>query len=151
MAAPFSCDPYEDLLATCAARPGAPAAVPGVTEHLSAVTAVGPSSRPMPRSWTSLAQAVPQHAPPAELGARLRVGRSRGRAPAPPGALVAPRRRAPDGSEGAVPRAGLVELAEAAGGSGGAAALAGGAAPGGAPAPGVHARHDTETRPWCAQ
>ena len=151
MAAPLSCDQCEELLADYLLRALEPEALSAVTEHLSTCDRCRAQLAAYEAVLDQLAQAVPQQEPPAELGSRLLAAAVEGpmltaSAPEP----LRPRRAdleatlglPPDGSQcRALPRRGLVDLAGAAGGSAGAPALAGRAAPLGPPAPGLHADH----------
>jgi anti-sigma-K factor RskA len=94
MAAPHSCDHYEDLLVDYVLRVLEPEAVPEVTEHLSTCDRCQAQWASYAAVLDQLAQAVPQHEPPAVLGARLRAAAVDG-----PGRLA---RRAPWWRRGAV-------------------------------------------------
>src|SRR5215831_855671 len=94
MATPRSCDHYEELLADYALQALELDAVPDVTAHLSTCAHCRATLAAYAAVLDQLAQAVPQHEPPAALGARLRAA-----------ALDGPRRpprRSPWGRRGAV-------------------------------------------------
>jgi len=73
MAAPLSCDDCEELLADYLLHALEPAAVPAVTEHLRTCARCQAQREAYDAVLDVLAQAVPQHEPPADLGARLRA------------------------------------------------------------------------------
>src|SRR5262245_26211357 len=83
MAAPLSCDHYEDLLADYVLRALEPAAVREVTAHLSTCDGCRAQLASYAAVLDHLAQAVPQQEPPAALGARLRAAAGAGLARAP--------------------------------------------------------------------
>jgi anti-sigma-K factor RskA len=71
MAAPFSCDYCEELLADYLLHALEPEAVNAVTEHLSTCERCSAQLVTYEAVLDQLAQAVPQQDPPAELGSRL--------------------------------------------------------------------------------
>jgi len=94
MAAPLSCDEYADLLADYVLHALEPDAISGVMEHLSTCARCQAQLATYDAVLEHLAQAVPQHEPPADLGVRLRAE-----------AVAGPRRpprRSPWGRRGAV-------------------------------------------------
>jgi len=71
MAAPLSCDHYEELLADYLLHALEPEAVNAVTEHLSTCERCRVQLASYEAVLDQLAQAVPQQEPPTELGSRL--------------------------------------------------------------------------------
>src|SRR5262245_65930142 len=71
MAVPLSCDQCEELLADYLLHALEPEALSAVTEHLSICDRCGGQLAAYEAVLDQLAQAVPQQAPPAELGSRL--------------------------------------------------------------------------------
>jgi anti-sigma-K factor RskA len=96
MAVPLSCDQCEELLADYLLHALEPEVLSAVTEHLSTCDRCGSRLAAYEAVLDQLAQAVPQQAPPDELGARLlaaAVEGSRPTASAP--APLRPQRRPP--------------------------------------------------------
>jgi len=83
MATPRSCDHYEDLLPDYVLHILEPDAVTEVAEHLNTCDRCQAQCASYAAVLDRLAQAVPQHAPPVELGARLRAAALDGPAPRP--------------------------------------------------------------------
>ena len=125
MAVPLSCDQCEELLADYLLHALEPEALSAVTEHLSSCDHCRGQLAAYEAVLDQLAQAVPQQAPPAELGSRLLAAAVEGpmltaSAPAP----LRPQRRLtlaatlgfpPDGRQcRALPQCRLVDLAGAA-------------------------------------
>jgi anti-sigma factor RsiW len=71
MAAPLSCDQYEELLGDYLLYALEPEAVSTVTEHLSTCDRCRTQGTAYEAVLDQLAQAVPQQEPPTELGARV--------------------------------------------------------------------------------
>jgi anti-sigma-K factor RskA len=71
MAAPLSCDHCEELLPDYLLHALEPEVVQGVTEHLSTCARCQAQLTASEAVLDQLAQGVPQHDPPAELGSRL--------------------------------------------------------------------------------
>src|SRR5262249_25613351 len=83
MATPRSCDHYEDLLPDYVLHILEPDAVTEVAEHLNTCDRCQAQCASYAAVLDRLAQAVPQHAPPVELGARLPAAALDGPAPRP--------------------------------------------------------------------
>jgi len=73
MAAPHACDHYADLLVDYVLHVLEPEAIPAVTAHLGTCDHCQAQYAAYVAVLDQLAQAVPQHEPPAALGARLRA------------------------------------------------------------------------------
>jgi Anti-sigma-K factor rskA, C-terminal/Putative zinc-finger len=71
MAAPLSCNQYEELLVDYLLHPRETEAVSAVTEHLSTCDRCRTQGTAYEAVLDQLAQAVPQQEPPTELGARV--------------------------------------------------------------------------------
>jgi hypothetical protein len=78
MAAPLSCNQYEELLGDYLLYALEPEAVSTVTEHLSICDRCRTQGTAYETILDQLAQAVPQQEPPTELGARVLTAAAEG-------------------------------------------------------------------------